>query len=42
MTKKRKPDLILKLDFVKAYDMVNWDYLIETMENRGFGIKRRQ
>lgn len=30
---------LLKLDFQKAYDMVDWDCLQETLQFRGFGNK---
>jgi hypothetical protein len=29
----------LKLDFEKAYDKVNWDFLFLSLQNRGFGNK---
>jgi len=39
-TKKRKEiGIILKLDFEKAYDKVNWKLLFECMEKRGFNQK---
>lgn len=28
---------LLKLDFEKAYDTVNWDHLLEVLHLRGFG-----
>jgi hypothetical protein len=28
---------VLKLDYEKAYDKVNWQFLIEILEKRGFG-----
>lgn len=31
------PSLFLKLDIEKAYDHVNWDYLLSIMSNMGFG-----
>ena len=30
---------VLKLDYEKAYDRVNWDFLMEMLESRGFGGK---
>ena len=29
--------VIVKVDFEKAYDKINWHYLISILENRGFG-----
>jgi hypothetical protein len=41
-TKRRKEvGVILKLDFEKAYDKVNWSFLFEYMEMRGFDSKWR-
>lgn len=34
--------LILKLDFEKTYDSVNWDCLLDMMSRFGFGIKWRK
>jgi hypothetical protein len=36
---KKKDGLILKLDFEKAYDKLNWDFLFECLKQRGFGVK---
>lgn len=36
---KNKPLLFLKLDFVKAFDSVHWDYLLEVL--RAFGFSSR-
>ncbi|KAK9095318.1 hypothetical protein Scep_026787 [Stephania cephalantha] len=33
---------VLKLDFAKAYDRVNWDFLDFVLHKKGFGIKWRQ
>jgi hypothetical protein len=33
----KQPGVILKLDYEKAYDRVNLDFLIEILESRGFG-----
>ena len=33
---KKQPSVILKLDFEKAYDKVNWDFLLECQKVRGF------
>ena len=39
-TKRRKEvGIILKLDFEKEYDKVNWKLLFECMEKRGFSQK---
>jgi len=29
--------MLLKLDFAKAYDMLDWDFLFEVFTARGFG-----
>lgn len=31
--------VVLKLDYEKAYDRVNWDFLVEMLTSRGFGNK---
>jgi hypothetical protein len=33
---KNKVGIILKIDFEKAYDKVNWDFLMKCHEARGF------
>ena len=38
-TKLGKPGIICKLDIEKAYDHVNWDFLIYVMRRMGFGDK---
>ncbi|CAL5388524.1 unnamed protein product [Camellia sinensis] len=37
--KSKKKEIILKLDFEKAYDSVNWEFLLSMMKNLGFGEK---
>jgi hypothetical protein len=33
---KKKEGIVLKLDFEKAYDKINWSFLVETLKQRGF------
>lgn len=33
--------MIFKIDFDKAYDHVNWDFLDRVMDKKVFGYKRR-
>lgn len=35
----KKPTLFLKVDISKAFDTVNWPYLLEVLQNFGFGQK---
>lgn len=35
---RKKKGLVLKLDFEKAYDKQNWEFLFEYLKQRGFGI----
>jgi hypothetical protein len=37
--RKKQLGIILKLDFEKAYDKVNWNFLFECLVARGFCIK---
>jgi hypothetical protein len=39
--KKKNPTLFIKLDISKAFDMVNWPYLLDIMTFLGFGQKWR-
>nr|GFA18331.1 RNA-directed DNA polymerase, eukaryota, reverse transcriptase zinc-binding domain protein [Tanacetum cinerariifolium] len=39
--KQKKPTMIFKVDFEKAYDSVRWDYLDDVLKNFGFGDKWR-
>jgi hypothetical protein len=34
--KKKKNGVILKLDFEKAYDKVNWSFVQQTLRMKGF------
>lgn len=34
-----EPGVILKMDYEKAYDRVNWDFLFEISKSKGFGDK---
>jgi retron-type reverse transcriptase len=38
-TKSNKKGIVLKFDYEKAYDRVNWNFLEEMMVSRGFGPK---
>ena len=36
---RKKEGLVLKLDFEKAYDKINWKFLMDCLKQRGFGAK---
>lgn len=38
---KKKEGVVLKLDFEKAYDHVDWDFLDKVLMKKGFGYKWR-
>ncbi|GLT68412.1 hypothetical protein SLA2020_406460, partial [Shorea laevis] len=40
--KRKRPTLIFKADFEKAYDSVNWNFLDSMMEKLGFCLKWRR
>lgn len=37
-----KPRVLCKLDLEKAYELVNWDFLMYVLRRCGFGVKWRQ
>ena len=39
LRRSRGQGLIFKIDFEKAYDSVNWDYIRDVMVQMGFGLK---
>lgn len=39
MNKRRMPGYILKVDFAKAFDLVDWEFLLDLLKARGFGPK---
>jgi hypothetical protein len=39
---KNNPLLFLKRDFAKAFDSINWDYLLEALNAFGFGEQWRK
>ena len=39
LLRKREKGILCKLDIEQAYDSVNWNFLIQTMQKMGFGEK---
>ena len=39
IARKKQSGIILKLDYEKAYDRVNWAFLLEVLKTRGFSEK---
>lgn len=39
MNLRRLPGYSLKVDFAKAFDLVDWEFLLELLKARGFGAK---
>ena len=39
--RSRKEGLVFKIDFEKAYDHVDWDFLDHVLERRGFSLRWR-
>lgn len=37
--KNRKSGIVLKPDFERAYDSINWNFLFTMLSNFGFGVK---
>ena len=36
-----KEEIVFKIDFEKAYDHVDWDFLDHVLEEKGFGLRWR-
>jgi hypothetical protein len=39
--RKKKPALLFKLDFARAFDSVSWEYLLELLQHLGFSSRWR-
>ena len=39
LIRRKEKGLLCKLDIEKAYDHLNWDFLLQVMEKMGFGKK---
>jgi hypothetical protein len=39
VNQSKQEGLVLKLDYEKEYDKVNWDFLLDVLQKRGFGEK---
>lgn len=42
LQKTRTPTLFMKLDIQKAFDTINWSYLLEVLQALGFGARWRR
>jgi hypothetical protein len=39
--RRKRPSLLIKLDFAKAFDSVSWEYLLELLQRLGFSSRWR-
>jgi hypothetical protein len=39
LSRKKMDGVVLKIDFEKAYDSINWDFIEEVMERKGFNTQ---
>ena len=42
LKRKKKPGILMKLDFEKAYDTLSWDSVDNVLREMGFGVKWRR